>query len=163
MCNLRGVNLSGNCKTYVPLCFPTLRSYVSNLCRACSPVNDNNATFPTGAETVTFVGRPFPLDEAPQHLARLRRWGLTFGELSSLAQRPSPLTQVTLSLPILAYQSPFSHHLGGRGARWTVRLLASSYHSRAILLSTLNIKGAFMILPTSLTSAQFSRYSPSLA
>jgi hypothetical protein len=41
------------------------------------PVNDNtgNTTFPTGAESITFVGRPFPLDEAPQHLARLRRWG----------------------------------------------------------------------------------------
>jgi hypothetical protein len=57
-----------------------------------SPVNDNNTTFPASAESVTFVGRPFPLDEAPQHLARLRRWGLTFGELSNLAPRPSPLT-----------------------------------------------------------------------
>lgn len=60
-----------------------------------SPVNDNNTTFPTGAESVTFVGRPFPLDEAPQHLARLRRWGLTFGKSSNLAQRPSPLTYAT--------------------------------------------------------------------
>ncbi|KAI0274030.1 hypothetical protein BGY98DRAFT_1188812 [Russula aff. rugulosa BPL654] len=52
VCNLRGVNLSGNCKAY-----------------DSSPVNDNtgNATFPTGAEFVTFVGRPFPLDEALQH------------------------------------------------------------------------------------------------
>jgi len=55
------------------------------LCHAPSPVNDDNALFPAGAETVTFVGRPFPLDEAPQHLARLRRWGLTFSELSFLA------------------------------------------------------------------------------
>lgn len=62
-----------------------------------SPVNDNNATFPAGAESVTFVGRPFPLDEAPQHLARLRRWGLTFGELTNLALRPSPLTHATPS------------------------------------------------------------------
>ncbi|KAI0261200.1 hypothetical protein BGY98DRAFT_1192759, partial [Russula aff. rugulosa BPL654] len=38
------------------------------------PVNDNtgNATFPTGAEFVTFVGRPFPFDEALQHF--LPRW-----------------------------------------------------------------------------------------
>jgi hypothetical protein len=27
---------------------------------------------------VSFVGRPFPLDEADEHFARLRRWGLTF-------------------------------------------------------------------------------------
>ena len=32
------------------------------LCRACSPVNDNNAMFPAGAETATLVGCPFPLD-----------------------------------------------------------------------------------------------------
>jgi hypothetical protein len=44
------------------------------------PVNGNNTTFSAGAETVTFVGRPFPLDEVPQHLARLRRWDLTFSE-----------------------------------------------------------------------------------
>ena len=61
-----------------------------------SPVNDNNTTFPADAESVTFVGRPFPLDEAPQHLARLRRWGLTFGEPSNLAPCPSPLKYATL-------------------------------------------------------------------
>jgi hypothetical protein len=49
-------------------------------CRIVSPVNDNHDTFPAGAEAVTFVGHPFPLDEAPQHLARLCRWGFTFGE-----------------------------------------------------------------------------------
>jgi hypothetical protein len=27
---------------------------------------------------VSFVGRPFPLDEADEHFARLKRWGLTF-------------------------------------------------------------------------------------
>ncbi|KAF8266909.1 cytoplasmic protein [Lactarius quietus] len=59
VCNLRGVNLSG-------------------IVRREFPVNDDHTTFPAGAETVTFVGRPFPLEEAPQHLARLRRWGLTF-------------------------------------------------------------------------------------
>ncbi|KAF7319648.1 Glycoside hydrolase family 5 protein [Mycena chlorophos] len=57
VCSLRGVNLGGSCKT---------------------PTNDDNATFPAGHEAVTFVGRPFPLEEAPEHLARLRRWGLSF-------------------------------------------------------------------------------------
>jgi len=27
---------------------------------------------------VSFVGRPFPLEEAGEHFARLREWGLTF-------------------------------------------------------------------------------------
>jgi hypothetical protein len=58
-----------------------------------SPVNDNNTT---GAKSVTFIGRPFPLDEAPQHLARLRRWGLTFGVLSNPHPCPSPLKCATL-------------------------------------------------------------------
>ncbi|KAF7295947.1 Glycoside hydrolase [Mycena kentingensis (nom. inval.)] len=57
VCGLRGVNLGGSCKT---------------------PTNDDNATFPDGHESVTFVGRPFPLEDAPEHLARLRRWGMTF-------------------------------------------------------------------------------------
>ena len=26
----------------------------------------------------SFVGRPFPLDEADEHFRRLKRWGLTF-------------------------------------------------------------------------------------
>lgn len=58
VCSLRGVNLSGSSK---------------------SPSNHKNDRFPFDAETVTFVGRPFPLEEAPEHFARLRRWGLTFG------------------------------------------------------------------------------------
>jgi hypothetical protein len=117
------VNLSGNCKTYVSLPFATLPFLRYAAFR--SPVNDNNTTFPAGAESVTFVGRPFPLDEAPQHLARLRRWGLTFGELSNLAPRP-PLTNATLPFAGFADESPFPHHLGGRGARWAVRLITFS-------------------------------------
>jgi hypothetical protein len=81
VCNLSGVNLAGNCKTCVLLY--NLTSLTS--CRVCSPVNDNHDTFPANPEAATFVGRPFPLDEAPQHLARLRRWGLTFGERASIS------------------------------------------------------------------------------
>ena len=62
MCNLHKVNLLGNCKTCIPLW--TLSCYVNH-----SPINDNHAMFTTGVETVTFIRRPFPLDEAPQHLA----------------------------------------------------------------------------------------------
>ncbi|KAJ3716395.1 hypothetical protein C8R42DRAFT_744448 [Lentinula raphanica] len=57
MCGLQGVNLSGSPK---------------------SPSNHDNDTFPYNAESMTFVDRPFPLEEAPEHLARLRRWGLAF-------------------------------------------------------------------------------------
>ncbi|ESK91213.1 glycoside hydrolase family 5 protein [Moniliophthora roreri MCA 2997] len=57
VCNLRGVNLSGSCK---------------------SPANHDDEVFPSEAESVTFVGRPFPLEEAHEHFSRLRRWGFTF-------------------------------------------------------------------------------------
>ncbi|VDB96739.1 unnamed protein product [Peniophora sp. CBMAI 1063] len=57
VCHLRGVNISGNSK---------------------APVNHDHDTFPANHHGVTFVGRPFPLNEAHEHLARLRRWGLTF-------------------------------------------------------------------------------------
>ncbi|KAH9985691.1 glycoside hydrolase family 5 protein [Russula vinacea] len=122
VCNLRGVNLSGNCKT---------------------PVNDNNATFPAGAETVTFVGRPFPLDEAPQHLARLRRWGLTFvrflitweavehdgpgiydtSYLSYLRSVLSLFPQFGLIAFVALHQDVWSRYAGGSGApAWTLEL-----------------------------------------
>lgn len=46
-----------------------------------SPINHNPSKFPLEHEQVTFVGRPFPLEDAPEQFARLRRWGLTFGAL----------------------------------------------------------------------------------
>lgn len=58
---LRGVNLSGSTKLpYQP---------------------DGRTHLPNGFydhRAVSFVGRPFPLDGADEHLGRLRRWGLTF-------------------------------------------------------------------------------------
>ncbi|KAJ3774713.1 hypothetical protein FB446DRAFT_728014 [Lentinula raphanica] len=59
MCGLQGVNLSGSPKSP-------------------RPSNHDNDTFPYNAESITFVDRPFPLEEAPEHQARLRRWGLAF-------------------------------------------------------------------------------------
>jgi hypothetical protein len=53
----RGVNLGGDCKT---------------------PYPDGGTNHPSGFadhRTVSFVGRPFPLAEADEHLRRLRRWG----------------------------------------------------------------------------------------
>jgi hypothetical protein len=58
---LRGVNLGGSSKV---------------------PYTPNGATYLTEGfcehRNVSFVGRPFPLEEAEEHLARLRRWGFTF-------------------------------------------------------------------------------------
>ncbi|HSD83243.1 MAG TPA: cellulase family glycosylhydrolase, partial [Anaerolineae bacterium] len=56
---LRGVNLAGSSK--VPIGFPTHRR---------EDFFDHR--------NVSFVGRPFPLEEADEHFARLREWGLTF-------------------------------------------------------------------------------------
>ena len=54
---LRGVNLGGDCKV---------------------PYPDGGTNFPTDFSdhrTVSFIGRPFPLDEADEHFARLSAWG----------------------------------------------------------------------------------------
>jgi hypothetical protein len=45
-------------------------------------MNHDHGTFPGEHAVVTFVGRPFPLEEAPEHFSRLRRWGLTFSKSS---------------------------------------------------------------------------------
>ena len=58
---LRGVNLGGSSKV---------------------PFQPNGATHIREGfynhRVVSFVGRPFPLEEADEHFARLRSWGLTF-------------------------------------------------------------------------------------
>ena len=56
---LRGVNLAGSSK--VPIGMPT---------RVRDGFFDHRS--------VSFVGRPFPIEEADEHFARLREWGLTF-------------------------------------------------------------------------------------
>ncbi|KAK7680350.1 hypothetical protein QCA50_016590 [Cerrena zonata] len=119
VCNLRGVNLSGSCKT---------------------PAHD---TFPDNPAGVTFVNRPFPLEEAPEHFARLRRWGLTFvrflvtweavehagpGEydyeyLNYLKQVISLMPQYGLSCFVALHQDVWSRYTGGSGApAWTIQL-----------------------------------------
>ena len=55
---LRGFNLGGDCKV---------------------PYPDGGTNYPSDFSdhrTVSFIGRPFPLEEADEHLARIRGWGM---------------------------------------------------------------------------------------
>ena len=58
---LRGVNLGGSSKL---------------------PFSPNGATYIRDHffdhRNVSFVGRPFPIEEAEEHFSRLKEWGLTF-------------------------------------------------------------------------------------
>ncbi|KAL9709181.1 hypothetical protein Ac2012v2_007536 [Leucoagaricus gongylophorus] len=120
ICNLRGVNLSGNCKT---------------------PVNHTNESWPDDPKTVTFVGRPFPLSEAHEHFSRLRRWGLTFIRflvtweavehegpgiydeeyLKYLWELFSLLPKYGILVFVCMHQDVWSRYTGGSGApAWTI-------------------------------------------
>ncbi|KAF8885813.1 glycoside hydrolase family 5 protein [Infundibulicybe gibba] len=129
VCNLRGVNLSGSCKT---------------------PVNHDHETFPHNDEPVTFVGRPFPLEEAQEHFSRLRRWGLTFvrflvtweaiehaGEgiydteyLDYIRKLLSLLPQYGLTAFVSMHQDVWSRYSGGSGApAWTLEAVGFDLHA----------------------------------
>lgn len=97
-----------------PKALPT--STDDNTCAHGSPTNHDPATFPDDHHTVTFVNRPFPLDEAHEHFSRLRRWGLTFSLFNSPLHVYYPLT-----FPC----SPFPSYLGSSRTRGPVRLLLS--------------------------------------
>ncbi|KAG0044627.1 hypothetical protein BGZ83_010153 [Gryganskiella cystojenkinii] len=58
---LRGVNLSGASKTPI----------------GC-PSHQAEGFLDTDGTEISFVGRPFPLEEADEHLARLKHWGFNF-------------------------------------------------------------------------------------
>ncbi|GJJ07312.1 hypothetical protein Clacol_001513 [Clathrus columnatus] len=116
ICYLRGVNLSGNCKT---------------------PSNVDKLVFPSHPELATFVNRPFPLEDAPEHFARLRRWGLTFITWEALAPASptefsteyleylrsllSLLPRFGLVAFVSLHQDVWSRYSGGSGApAWTL-------------------------------------------
>ncbi|KAG3187697.1 putative glycosyl hydrolase [Phytophthora cactorum] len=60
---LRGVNLGGSSK------LPFGYGHTDD---------QDMSNFFDGAASVSFIGRPFPLEEAELHLSRLKRWGLIF-------------------------------------------------------------------------------------
>ncbi|KAK2465756.1 hypothetical protein APHAL10511_002300 [Amanita phalloides] len=120
VCQLRGVNLSGSCKT---------------------PANHTPDSFPHDHRSVTFVGRPFPLEEAHEHFSRLRRWGLTFlrflvtweaiehdgpgqydsSYLSYIRSLLSLLPQYGIVAFVSMHQDIWSRYSGGSGApAWTL-------------------------------------------
>ncbi|KAJ3921255.1 glycoside hydrolase family 5 protein [Lentinula edodes] len=128
VCGLRGVNLSGSSK---------------------SSSNHNNDTFPSEAETVTFIGRPFPLEDAPEHFARLRRWGLTFIRflvtweavehagpgiydteyLEYIRNLLTLLPQYGIIAFVSLHQDVWSRYSGGSGApAWTLETVGFDLH-----------------------------------
>ncbi|GAA5952203.1 hypothetical protein JCM3765_001906 [Sporobolomyces pararoseus] len=102
-------------------------------------------------EGISFVGRPWPLDDSPSHLARLRNWGLTFirfvvpweaiehggpGQydeeyLSYLYELVSNfLPRYGMKCYIDAHQDVWSRHTGGSGApTWTLQLVGLDIRS----------------------------------
>ena len=115
---LRGINLGGDAK-----------------CPVDSP------THQTTQHPISFVGRPFPLEDAPLHFARLQAYGLTLARLVvtwEAVEHAGPrqydhayldyLTalvrlgaQYNISFIIDAHQDVWSRYTGGSGApRWTL-------------------------------------------
>lgn len=82
------------------------------------PVNDDNATFPANPEGVTFVTRPFPLEQAHEHFSRLRRWGFTFSAYSKSC--------VAMVRSIHLHCSSIPCNVGSNRARRPVSILPSS-------------------------------------
>ena len=118
---LRGVNLSGSSKIPAVLDEADLSNY----------------------REVSFVNRPFPLEEADEHFDRLRHWGLTFlrfivpweaiehagpgqydeAYLAYLAELIHKAYQYDLQIWIDPHQDAWSRLSGGDGAPgWTLEL-----------------------------------------
>ena len=81
---LRGINVSGDCK----LPMPRKRVSVNGGSEEMPPAIPDHPSAPNPSlppnhdkfydyQNVTFVGRPFPLDQADIHISRLRAWGYT--------------------------------------------------------------------------------------
>ncbi|CAA7263297.1 unnamed protein product [Cyclocybe aegerita] len=129
VCNLRGVNLSGSCKT---------------------PADHDHENFPGDHRCITFVGRPFPLEEAHEHFSRLRRWGLTFIRflvtweavehggpgvydteyLDYIRELLSLLPKYGMTAFVSMHQDVWSRYCGGSGApAWTLEVVGFDLHA----------------------------------
>ncbi|EPQ28323.1 uncharacterized protein PFL1_04150 [Pseudozyma flocculosa PF-1] len=133
---LRGINVSGASK------LPTTPNGLSHLSQGFY-----------SHRSVSFIGRPFPLDQAPLHLARLKAWGLTLVRLlvtwESISHAgPNPntdldhdyihyLTQLIQLMPkygikcfVCAHQDVWSRFSGGSGAPgWTFEAAGLDIHA----------------------------------
>jgi hypothetical protein len=153
---LRGVNLGGSSK--VP--FPDGATHI------------HDGLFDHG--NVSFVGRPFPLEEADEHFRRLRSWGLTFlrllvtweavehegpGEydqeyLEYLEELVHRAGDHGLKLFVDPHQDVWSRICGGDGAPgWTLELVGMdvrkiSQTGAAIVHATAGHRYRRMIWPT---------------
>lgn len=130
---LRGVNLGGSTK--VPV-VPDGDTRLSNSLQ--NPTN------------VSFIGRPFPLDEADEHFRRLKKWGFTFlrllttweavehagpsqydqdylDYLTAIVQKAA---QFDISVFIDPHQDVWSRFNGGDGApAWTFDVVGMDYNN----------------------------------
>ncbi|KAJ9114765.1 hypothetical protein QFC22_005641 [Naganishia vaughanmartiniae] len=132
--HLRGVNVSGCSKV---------------------PSSDPSVDVDHPAK-VSYINRPFPLDEAPTHWARLKRWGLTYLRITvtwEAIEHTAPgvydeeyleylrllmesMTEAGLSGYICMHQDVWSRHTGGSGApAWTLHAAGLS-SSPSILKDT---------------------------
>lgn len=100
---LRGLNVSGSSK------LPTTPNGLSHLTDGFYE-----------HRTVSFIGRPFPLEEAPLHFARLRAWGLPLIRLlvtwESLGHA-GPNPQTDLDLEYIAYLRQLIELMGEYGLK----------------------------------------------
>ena len=133
---LRGVNLGGSSK------FPM---------KAATHIVHKFYDYDHNTKGISFIGRPFPLNEADEHFARLRAWGLTFMRLlvtweavehagpgqydeeylSYLLQLVRRAKSFGISVFIDPHQDVFSRWTGGDGAPvWT--LDAVGFNSSAL-------------------------------
>ncbi|KAL1721732.1 glycoside hydrolase family 5 protein [Schizophyllum commune] len=113
-------------------------------------LNHDHDIFPAEHHSATFVGRPFPLSVAHEHLSRLRRWGLTFvrflvtweavehagpGQydveyLDYVRALLSMLPQYGLAAFVSMHQDVWSRYSGGSGApAWTVDAVGFDLHA----------------------------------
>ncbi|PPQ89778.1 hypothetical protein CVT25_008064 [Psilocybe cyanescens] len=114
------------------------------------PIDHDHEKFPGDHRSVTFVGQPFPLDDAHEHLSRLRRWGLTFVRflvtweavehagpgiydieyLAYIRKLLSMLPQYGLTAFVSMHQDVWSRYSGGSGApAWTLEVVGFDLHA----------------------------------